>query len=222
MSFNRSGSLLRGKIFRSIDCVPYRDSPYSRDRRNNRQDYLCNKCKRPRHFARECPNVTVCNNCGLPRTFHLSQKKKGITFHFIFVRSQTMKFVNDLFSSLRSFVEPGHLAGQCPNEPVCNMCGKMGHLARDCLNHRLPAHDARLCNNCYKAGHFAADSTNEKACNNCHKTGHRARDCHNEPVCNICNISGHVARQCAKSKLGHLHYECPSARMYDRSGVRRY
>ncbi|TYG75915.1 hypothetical protein ES288_D03G071000v1 [Gossypium darwinii] len=97
--------------------------------------------------------------------------------------------------------EPGHLAGQFPYEPVCNMCGKMGHLARDCLNPRLPAHDARLCNNCYKAGHFAADCTNEKACNNCHKIGHLGHDCHNKPVCNISNISGHVARQCAKSKL---------------------
>ncbi|XP_052477659.1 zinc finger protein GIS2-like [Gossypium raimondii] len=135
-TFARSRSLLGGKVFRSIGRVAYRDSPYSRDRRNNR------------HIAVECNSTTICWNCK----------------------------------------EPGHLAGQCPYEPVCNMCCKMGHLARDCLNPRLPAHDARLCNNCYKAGHFVADCTNEKACNNCHKTGHLARDFHNEPVCNICNI----------------------------------
>ncbi|KAK8275416.1 hypothetical protein V6Z11_D10G136800 [Gossypium hirsutum] len=227
MSFNRSRSLLGRKVFRSLGRVPYRDSPYSRDRRNNRdmeckdQGYCTSRttvsicslqlflvdCKgtSSNHIAVECNSTTICWNCK----------------------------------------EPGHLAGQCPYEPVCNI---------------LPAHDARLCNNCYKAGHFVADCTNEKACNNCHKTGHLARDCHNEPVCNICNISGHVARQCAKSKLspdiggrfrdifcrncgqpghisqdcfsivicsncggrGHLHYECLSARMYDRSGVRRY
>ncbi|TYH49570.1 hypothetical protein ES332_D10G146200v1 [Gossypium tomentosum] len=178
-TFNRSRSLLGGKVFRSIGRFPYRDSPYSRDRRNNR------------HIAVECNSTTICWNCK----------------------------------------EPGHLAGQCPYEPVCNI---------------LPAHDARLCNNCYKAGHFVADCTNEKACNNCHKTGHVARDCHNEPVCNICNISdiggrfrdifcrncgqpGHISQDCFSIVIcsncggrGHLHYECLSARMYDRSGVRRY
>lgn len=81
------------------------------------------------------------------------------------------------------------------------MCGKMGHLARDCFNPGLPAYDSRLCNNCYKAGHIAAHCTKEKACNNCRKTGHLARDCRNEPVCNMCYISGHVARQCPKGSL---------------------
>ncbi|XVE52702.1 hypothetical protein DITRI_Ditri02bG0144400 [Diplodiscus trichospermus] len=239
MSFSRSRSPPRGKRFRSIERVSYRDAPYSRDRRSFRQDYLCNRCKRPGHFARECPNMTVCNNCGLPG--HIAAECNSTTMCW-------------------NCKEQGHLASQCPNDPVCHMCGKMGHLARDCLNPGLPAHDARRCNNCYKPGHIAAECTNEKACNNCRKTGHLARDCPNEPVCNICNISGHLARQCTKSGLssemggsfrdiicrncgqpghisrdcvsivicnncggrGHLHYECPSARMYDRGGVRRY
>ncbi|PPE02083.1 hypothetical protein GOBAR_DD00897 [Gossypium barbadense] len=134
--------------------------------------------------------VSVISSFKFCRTFHLSQKKKS---HIAVECNSTTMCWN--------CKEPGHLAGQFPYEPVCNMCGKMGHLARDCLNPRLPAHDARLCNNCYKAGHFAADCTNEKACNNCHEIGHLGHDCHNKPVCNICNISGHVARQCAKSKL---------------------
>lgn len=97
--------------------------------------------------------------------------------------------------------EPGHLASQYPNDPMCHMRGKMGHLARDCVHPGLPAHGARLCNNCDKAGHIAVDCTNEKACNNCHKTGHLARDCPNEPVCNICNTSGHLVRHYPKSSL---------------------
>ncbi|KAL5992036.1 hypothetical protein ACLOJK_012949 [Asimina triloba] len=203
-------------------------------------DSLCNNCKRPGHFARECPNVLVCNNCALPgRAMHIAAE----------CTSQTACW---------NCKEPGHVAGQCNNVPICHTCGKRGHLARECSVPGLSAFDSRLCNNCYKQGHVAADCTNAKACNNCRQTGHLARDCHNNPVCNICNVSGHVARQCPKSSLasevaggpfrdiicrtcnqpghisrdcvgpigyvicnncggrGHLAFECPSGRMFDR------
>ncbi|KAL4575113.1 hypothetical protein LXL04_021954 [Taraxacum kok-saghyz] len=150
---------------------------------NELQDYLCNKCKRPGHFARDCPNITVCNNCGLPGY--------AIIFHHIAAECTSTTMCWNCKKS-------GHLSNACPNDPVCHMCGKVGHLARDCHNATVSSYDARLCNNCYKSGHTAADCTNEKACNNCRKTGHLARDCPNEPVCNICSISGHVARRCPK------------------------
>ncbi|KAF2324647.1 hypothetical protein GH714_015910 [Hevea brasiliensis] len=141
------------------------------------QNNLCNNCKRPGHFARECPNVAVCNNCGLPGHIAL-----------------------ECTTQLRCWNcrEPGHVASNCPNEGICHSCGKSGHRARDCPNPEMPPGDLRLCNNCYKPGHIAAECTNDKACKNCRKTGHIARDCHNEPVCNSCNIAGHVARQCPK------------------------
>ncbi|KAA8534235.1 hypothetical protein F0562_031752 [Nyssa sinensis] len=137
--------------------------------------------------------------------------------------------------------EPGDLASQCNNDPACHMCGKMGHLARDCFNPSLPSHDASFCNNCYKPGHIAAECTNEKACNYCRKTGHLALDCPNDPVCNICNISGHMARHCPKSGLsppeivggpfhdimshncghpGHISHDCVSIVMCNDCGGR--
>ncbi|KAH7521099.1 hypothetical protein JRO89_XSUnG0113100 [Xanthoceras sorbifolium] len=208
------------------------------------QGNLCNNCKRPGHFARECPNVAVCNNCGLPG--HIA---------------------SECTTQARCWNcrEPGHVASNCHNEGICHSCGKTGHRARDCPNSEQSGGDSRICNNCYKPGHIAADCSNDKACKNCRKTGHIARDCQNEPVCNVCNISGHLARQCPKGDSlgdrggggrygghrevicrtcnqaghmsrdcagpmiichncggrGHMAYECPSGRLPDR-GYRRY
>ncbi|KAK2660646.1 hypothetical protein Ddye_007179 [Dipteronia dyeriana] len=228
----------------------YHDAPLRRDtRRGFSQSNLCNNCKRPGHFARECPNVAVCNNCGLPG--HIASECTAQA------RCWNCR-------------EPGHVASNCQNEGICHSCGKTGHRARDCPNSDQPGGDTRLCNNCYKPGHLAVDCTNDKACKNCRKTGHIARDCANEPVCNVCNISGHVARQCPKGDSlgerggpggggryggyrdiicrncnqaghmsrdcmgggpmvichncggrGHMAYECPSGRLADR-GFRRF
>ncbi|KAL6316524.1 hypothetical protein AAG906_018227 [Vitis piasezkii] len=144
------------------------------------QGNLCNNCKRPGHFARECPNVAICNNCNLPG--HIASE----------CTTQSLCW---------NCREPGHMASNCPNEGICHSCNKTGHRARDCPTPGLPSGDLRLCNNCYKQGHIAADCTNDKACKNCRKTGHIARDCQNEPVCNLCNIAGHVARQCPKAEI---------------------
>ncbi|WKA01669.1 hypothetical protein VitviT2T_019939 [Vitis vinifera] len=128
MTLDRSRSPPQAKRLRSSDRASYRDTPYPRHRR----------------VHRDCPNVTVCNNCGLPG--HIAAECNSTTICW-------------------NCKESGHLASQCPNDLVCHMCGKMGHLARDCSCPSLPTHDARLCNNCYKPGHIATDCTNEKACN---------------------------------------------------------
>ncbi|VAH05981.1 unnamed protein product [Triticum turgidum subsp. durum] len=139
---------------------------------------LCNNCKRPGHFARDCPNVSVCHACGLPGHIAAECSSKDLCWNC---------------------KEPGHMANACPNEGICRNCGKSGHIAKDCTAPPMLPGEVKLCNNCYKPGHIAVECTNEKACNNCRKSGHLARNCTNEPVCNLCHVAGHLARQCPKS-----------------------
>ncbi|KAI3994859.1 hypothetical protein MKX01_037410 [Papaver californicum] len=100
-----------------------------------------------------------------------------------------------------NYKEHGHVANECNNDPICHLCNKVGHLARECSASGVSVHDQRLCNNCFKPGHFAAECNNDKSCNNCRKPGHLARECPNDHVCNVCSVSGHLARQCPKSNL---------------------
>ncbi|KAI3815641.1 hypothetical protein L1987_15318 [Smallanthus sonchifolius] len=47
--------------------ISYRDAPYRRNFcRGYSQSNLCKNCRRPGHYARECPNTAICRNCGLP------------------------------------------------------------------------------------------------------------------------------------------------------------
>ncbi|KAK8568063.1 hypothetical protein V6N12_006630 [Hibiscus sabdariffa] len=182
-SRSRSRSRSRSPMDRKIrsDRFSYRNAPYRREsRRGFSQNNLCKNCKRPGHYARECPNVAICHNCNLPGHIASECTTKSLCWNCR---------------------EPGHTANHCPNEGICHTCGKSGHRARDCTAPPMPPGDVRLCNNCYKPGHIAADCTNDKACNNCRRPGHLARDCTNDPICNLCNVAGHMARQCPKSNM---------------------
>ncbi|XWS40104.1 hypothetical protein CRYUN_Cryun18bG0111200 [Craigia yunnanensis] len=68
-SDSRSRSRSRSSMDRKIrsDRFSYRNAPYRREsRRGFSQNNLCKNCKRPGHYARECPNVAICHNCNLP------------------------------------------------------------------------------------------------------------------------------------------------------------
>ncbi|KAF5751066.1 hypothetical protein HS088_TW02G00076 [Tripterygium wilfordii] len=68
-SDSRSRIRSRSPMDRKIrsERFSYHDAPYRRDsNRGFSQSNLCNNCNRPGHFARECTNVSLCHNCGLP------------------------------------------------------------------------------------------------------------------------------------------------------------
>ncbi|KAL5684229.1 hypothetical protein ACJX0J_010614, partial [Zea mays] len=69
-SRSRSRSPRRRDRLRS-ERAPHRSrsrsrSPYRRRERRGHRDFACKNCRRPGHFAKECPSAPMCNNCNLP------------------------------------------------------------------------------------------------------------------------------------------------------------
>ncbi|EAZ29086.1 hypothetical protein OsJ_13140 [Oryza sativa Japonica Group] len=91
---------------------------------------------------------------------------------------------------------PGHIARECTNEPVCNLCNVSGHLARNCQKTTISSE--------IQGGPFR-----DITCRLCGKPGHISRNCMTTMICGTCGGRGHMS------------YECPSARMFDR-GLRRF
>ncbi|KVH96640.1 Zinc finger, CCHC-type, partial [Cynara cardunculus var. scolymus] len=153
-SDSRSRSRSRSPMDRKIRTQrsSYRDAPYRREsRRGYSQSNLCKNCKRPGHYARECPNVAICHNCGLPgKTGHLARD-----------------CLNDPVCNLCNVA--GHVARDCPKgnmiddrggprggdrgmggfrDIVCRNCQQVGHMSRDCVA-------LMICHNCGGRGHLA-------------------------------------------------------------------
>ncbi|CAB4407016.1 unnamed protein product [Rhizophagus irregularis] len=108
------------------------------------------------------------------------------------------------------------------------MCGKTGHLSRNCSRSGGYGGGGAKCYNCGKTGHMAkncnSNSSNSKKCYSCGEHGHPSDDCDKEPKCYklwssrvikveiviyhqilkfaiIVNRKGHIKRDCTLSNV---------------------
>ncbi|KAF5959446.1 hypothetical protein HYC85_000655 [Camellia sinensis] len=247
MTPDRSRSPPRAKRFRSNERASYRDAPYPRDRRTYRQDYLCNKCKRPGHFARDCPNVTVCNNCGLPGTLSLFLVTLLLSAHqqpcVGTVRSQVTSQVNATMiqSAICAVKWVTWLVIALIQVCLLTMQDSATIVTRQAT---LPpiAPTRRLATTVVKPVTLPVTAQTDPVCNICNISGHVARQCpksslpppemvggpFRDIICRNCGHPGHISRDCVSIVIcnncggrGHQAHECPSVPMFDR-GLRRY
>ena len=149
-------------------------------------DNTCRRCKKPGHFARECPQPRddSCFNCGQPG--HMSRE------------CTEPKRARGDDRTCRKCNEAGHIARDCPTsgggggDRACHKCGETGHIQRDCPSSAF--------------GTVAGGGGSGMKCYNCQQYGHKSSECTNEPVereygsdprtCNKCGEKGHISRDC--------------------------
>ncbi|KAE8686549.1 hypothetical protein F3Y22_tig00111059pilonHSYRG00239 [Hibiscus syriacus] len=94
----------------------------------------------PGHFARECPNVAICHNCILLGTLRRNAQPSlyaGIAMSLDTLLAAAVGSLDIRPESAQHLqchlgMRPGHLARECTNDPICNMCNVAGHVARHC------------------------------------------------------------------------------------------
>lgn len=158
-------------------------------------DNTCRRCKKPGHFARECPEPRDdnCFNCGQPG--HMSRD------------CTEPKKPRGGDRACRKCNEVGHIARDCPNsggggeDRACHKCRETGHLARECPSSAF--------------GAAAGGGGGGMKCYNCQQYGHKSSECTDEPVereygsdprtCNKCGQKGHISRDC-REEGGDAYY----------------
>ncbi|KAF2532266.1 hypothetical protein F2Q70_00033615 [Brassica cretica] len=153
VAVRRSRNPMARKI--ASDRFSYRDDPYRRDsHRTFSQSNTCKNCKRPGHFARECPNVSICHNCGLPGHNLSECSAKSVCWNCR---------------------EPGHMSNSCTNEGICHSCAEERRPRGIRAQYR---EEEVVCRNCRQVGHMSRDCTARlMICRNCGGRGHIAYEC---------------------------------------------
>jgi len=148
----------------------------------------CHNCKRDDgHLSNECPNPTVCNNCG--KEGHM---RKDCTFESRII--------------CHSCQEEGHIAKSCPRSAMFGQARKEcydchgNHLRSQCpLNFQMNG-----CHHCKQPGHWMRDcpllrnGPTAMQCYHCGDTSHIMRSCPALEArrCYNCNGTDHLAREC--------------------------
>ncbi len=171
--------------------------------------YICNRCKKPGHFIRDCkvergdgvpPESYVCKICNQGGHFIDKCPSKPADEERVRYEKGTVPPADYV---CRICQQPGHWIQECPNKPpgdeqaprgpppdyLCRICSTAGHWIQDCpqkgpdvLPGQLPA---------------------DYVCRICNQGGHRIQECPQKTttppegyICKACNQPGHFISAC--------------------------
>ncbi|KAF9590711.1 hypothetical protein IFM89_036835 [Coptis chinensis] len=128
---------------------------------SERKTFDCN-CKRPGHYAREWPNVAVCNNCGVPGHIAAECSTKSLCWNCrkaaTWPMTTKMRGYAILACPKSEYVgeRGGGVRDSGYRDIVCQSCHQVGHMSRDCTGGLM------ICHNCGGCGHMAYECLSGK------------------------------------------------------------
>ena len=119
---------------------------------------------------------------------------------------QKKRSVRKIRSEVLYEIRPDNNATRNNESRECFLCGRKGHLKKDC---RVPQKSQTqtnvYCRYCKARDHTAkkCDKRIKKGisfCNRCERIGHQHKDCKSDQICNHCTRRGHTANECRTRK----------------------